>query len=58
MPQPATARPVTQLGEAAVANASDGQSGKELREKFCSRVYAKGGAKLGMAWPGIVQKSS
>src|SRR6187200_2027395 len=27
MPRPATARPVTQLGEAAVANASDGQSG-------------------------------
>src|SRR5215213_6066649 len=30
MPRPATARPVTQLGEAAVANASDGQSGKFL----------------------------
>src|SRR5215217_7464824 len=27
MPRPATARLVTQLGEAAVANASDGQSG-------------------------------
>jgi hypothetical protein len=30
MPRPATARPVTQLGEAAVANASDGQSGTDL----------------------------
>src|SRR6186997_2240230 len=30
MPRPATARPVTQLGEAAVPNASDGQSGSLL----------------------------
>ena len=34
MPRPATARPVTQLGEAAVANASDGQSGKQVGDRF------------------------
>jgi hypothetical protein len=39
MPRPATARAVTQPGEAAVANASDGQSGKFLNLFVASLVY-------------------
>jgi hypothetical protein len=32
--------------------------GKRSYVRISAAVYAKGGAKLGVAWPGIVQKSS